>query len=339
MAKNILTNIDLNGNEIQNFVEQPLGTAPTTHLKVGRRYFDTAENRGKVYNGTSWLREAYMTDIENLSAENDELDERIAALEAYFSSSEDADEKINKWNEIVAFLNAAEGETLDEILSNFAQKTRKINAGAGLTGGGDLTADRTLSLAESGVSAGTYTKITVDKYGRVTSGSNPTTLEGMGITDAYTKDQVIQIEERLSESINGILETEINPLAERVTQLEEKATSVSVSQTLTSGIEIGSVTVDGKETKLYAPTAEEVDLTGYAKKHAARITCDGSTTSYPIAHNLGTTDVTVNVWRFVSGTVWEQVVTDVETVDSNNVKISFGLAPTSGNVFRIIVIG
>ena len=37
MAKNILTNIDLNGNEIQNFVEQPLGTATTTHLKDGRR--------------------------------------------------------------------------------------------------------------------------------------------------------------------------------------------------------------------------------------------------------------------------------------------------------------
>lgn len=334
-----LNNIDLVGNEIQNFIEQPLGATPSTFLKPGRKYFDTSENRGKVYNGTSWLREAYMTDIENLSTENDELDERIAALEAYFSSEEDADATINKWNEIVAFLNATEGETLDEILSSFAQKTRKIIAGAGLAGGGDLTADRTLSLAESGVSAGTYTKTTVDKYGRVTSGSNPTTLEGMGITDAYTKDQVNQMEEQLGETINGILETEINPLAERVTQLEEKATSVSVSQTLTSGIEIGSVTVDGKETKLYAPTAEEVDLTGYAKKHAARITSDGSTTSYLIAHNLGTTDVTVNVWRFVSGTVWEQVVTDIETVDHNNVKISFGSAPASGNVFRIVVIG
>lgn len=303
MAKNILTNIDLKGNEIQNFVEQPLGTAPTTHLKVGRRYFDTAENRGKVYNGTAWLCEAYMTDIKALGNVNDAFEERIAALEAYFSSEEDADATINKWNEIVEFLNATEGETLDDILSSFAQKTRKIIAGAGLAGGGDLTADRTLSLEESGVSAGTYTKTTVDKYGRVTSGSNPTTLEDMGITDACTIDQVNSIEERLSESINSIWETGIDDLANRVTELENMATSSSI------------------------------------RKFKGRISGDGSRTSYPIEHNLGTTDVTVNVWRYVTGTVWEQVVTDVITVDSNNITIGFGSAPTTSNVFRVIVIG
>ncbi|WP_165675385.1 phage tail-collar fiber domain-containing protein [Metapseudomonas otitidis] len=36
----------------------------------------------------------------------------------------------------------------------------------------------------TGVSAGTYRSITVDKYGRVTGGTNPTTLAGYGITDA-----------------------------------------------------------------------------------------------------------------------------------------------------------
>lgn len=39
-----------------------------------------------------------------------------------------------------------------------ADKSTTISAGTGLTGGGDLSADRTLSLAESGVTAGTYTK-------------------------------------------------------------------------------------------------------------------------------------------------------------------------------------
>jgi hypothetical protein len=36
------------------------------------------------------------------------------------------------------------------------------------------------------VNAGTYTKVTVDTYGRVTVGDNPTTLAGYGITDAVT---------------------------------------------------------------------------------------------------------------------------------------------------------
>lgn len=37
--------------------------------------------------------------------------------------------------------------------------------------------------------AGTYTKVTVNDYGHVTSGENPTTLSDYGITDVYTKSQ------------------------------------------------------------------------------------------------------------------------------------------------------
>lgn len=88
-----------------------------------------------------------------------------------------------------------------------ADKTVNIIAGTGLSGGGDLSANRTLSLAVSGVTAGAYTKVTVDAYGRVTKGTylitadipaldwskitsgKPTTLAGYGITDAYTKAQ------------------------------------------------------------------------------------------------------------------------------------------------------
>ena len=49
----------------------------------------------------------------------------------------------------------------------YALKTTRVIAGAGLTGGGTLAADRTLALATVGT-AGTYTKVTVDQYGRVT---------------------------------------------------------------------------------------------------------------------------------------------------------------------------
>ena len=41
-----------------------------------------------------------------------------------------------------------------------------------------------VGLATSGAAAGTYKSVTVDTYGRVTDGSNPTTLSGYGITDA-----------------------------------------------------------------------------------------------------------------------------------------------------------
>jgi phage-related tail fiber protein len=74
----------------------------------------------------------------------------------------------------------------------------QITAGDGLTKTGSqidiATASATrivvnadsIDLATTGVSASTYRSVTVDTYGRVTSGTNPTTLSGYGITDALS---------------------------------------------------------------------------------------------------------------------------------------------------------
>ena len=69
----------------------------------------------------------------------------------------------------------------------------------------DGTADvsSVLTLAASGVTAGTYTSVTVDAKGRVTAASNPTTVAGYGITDAYTKTEVDGIESGLQASIDS----------------------------------------------------------------------------------------------------------------------------------------
>ncbi|HCG1236121.1 phage tail-collar fiber domain-containing protein [Pseudomonas aeruginosa] len=70
-------------------------------------------------------------------------------------------------------------------------KGRKVMAGNGLVGGGDLSADRTIALPTSGVGAGTYRAVTVNANGIVTTGSNPTTLGGYGITDALHASEAV----------------------------------------------------------------------------------------------------------------------------------------------------
>lgn len=55
---------------------------------------------------------------------------------------------------------------------------------ASFDGSGNVTA--AMALSNSGITPGTYKSVTVDVKGRITAGSNPTTLAGYGITDGLS---------------------------------------------------------------------------------------------------------------------------------------------------------
>jgi len=73
--------------------------------------------------------------------------------------------------------------------------TTYLTGNQSITISGDATGSGTtaitLTLASSGVTAGTYKSVTVDAKGRVTAGTNPTTIAGFGITDAVSTSSTI----------------------------------------------------------------------------------------------------------------------------------------------------
>ena len=110
------------------------------------------------------------------------------------------------WTQIVSKIGSVANETLtsantytDAEVAKKADATHShtITASASdddvvvLTGtNGSNKVTYSASHANSGVTAGTYKSVTVNAKGHVTAGSNPTTLSGFGITNAYTKTEV-----------------------------------------------------------------------------------------------------------------------------------------------------
>lgn len=173
-----------------------------------------------------------------------------------------------------------------EKLTRFSEKMRTWATGAfvakeegkGLSTN-DYTTDEKEKLAglknyshpTSGVTAGTYKSVTVDANGHVTAGSNPTTLQGFGITDAYTKSQTdtaiataVANSEHLKRTIVASLPA-VSAADENTIYMVPKATSETGTGADNGYNEYMLVKV-GESKKFEKIGNSAVDLTDYAKK-------------------------------------------------------------------------
>ena len=197
---NLFTALDNDGNEVDLNDESKLGTITNIRANYALWSVDWISAKGKSSGGSGGG--GGIKNIAQSGSGNAITDMTLSSdgktITAVFGETFARQQDLGTLNNTVTQLsnklnNFLEGltgnDTLTELLALKADKTITISAGTGLTGGGNLSANRTLSLATTGVKAGTYTKVTVDTYGRVTVGDNPTTLAGYGITDAYTKTE------------------------------------------------------------------------------------------------------------------------------------------------------
>lgn len=239
-------------------------------------------------------------------------------------------------------MSATDKTKLDGIAANannYTLPTASSSTKGGIKVGTTLSIYNAVLDLKSGFPKGTYTKVQIDDYGRVSSGSTlfasdipslpwskittgkPTTISGYGITDAYTKtetdnkvealqslldsmfvrvydsnNKLIRIHSNvtisssgdlvaggnseggtpsggaftqlewnaiktLTQSESGLLASAYavkeayNELNTAIETLAGKATNVTFTQTIKSGKQIGSISIDGKRTSLYAPAS------------------------------------------------------------------------------------
>jgi phage-related tail fiber protein len=109
------------------------------------------------------------------------------------------------------FLKKTAPDTWSIDSSTYITGNQTITVSGDASGSG--TTAITLTLASTGVNPDTYHSVTVDAKGRVTAGSNPTTLAGYGITDAQALDADLTAIAALSGSAGFLTKTAPNTWA------------------------------------------------------------------------------------------------------------------------------
>ena len=145
----------------------PTATAGTNTTQLATTEFVTTAVSGKANSSHTHA----IADVSGLQAALNEKQAADADLTAIASQAGPA-----------GFLKKTAPNTWTLDTNTYLTDNKTITVSGDATGTG--TTNIALTLANSGISAGTYRSVTVDTKGRVTAGTNPTTLAGYGITDA-----------------------------------------------------------------------------------------------------------------------------------------------------------
>ncbi len=172
--------------------------------------------------------------------------------------------------------------------------------------------------------SGEGTTVTIGLPDNVTIGNNLNVLGDLNVTG----------------SINAVNTTEVN-ISDNYINLnsdmpEENNPSVDAGVKVHRGIEADVDLKWNETTDNWTLTNNGSDYHAIARKYAADLSNASSLTSLVVTHNLGSDDVTVQVFE-TSGSK-ALVETDVERTSANTITLKFATAPASG-AYRVVITG
>jgi len=348
LARTFLTNLNLNGNEIQNVRVQQLASDPGSPAE-GQIWENTTSKLLKVYLNGVTISLGRLDQITAPGAAVSFNGQQITNVLAELLSSDpgspdDGRFWVNTTTDV--FKVRAGGVTyvlgrLDQInppTADVSLNNHKITSLADGTAPTDGATVGQVNAARSGLDFKNSCRVasTAD----VDIASPGAAIDGVTLA---TGDRVL-LKNQTDACENGIyvFDTDTTPLV-RATDADSNA---EVTSGLTTWVDEGSVNANTGWVLVTADPlvlgTDDLEFTKYAaapipsgiSKYATSVG-NGSATSIAVTHNLGTTDVVVQVFNISTGA---QVEPDVTITDSNNVTLGFTVAPTT-NQYRCIVIG
>lgn len=310
---NLLTNLKANQNQLLEAVLHSVAVEPSQAV-AGQVYYNTKDKRAYVYTGAVWMA----------------MDAKDASPTAVsiVKTINDGDSLIN----------------LDKV-KDLATKLSAANIVTTINDGNEnINAERINGLANALDGASIVSKINDG-----TSKININKIDGLGekLTPDKIVDSVIASDKTIpTNKITGLDAA----LADKVTDAQAQAkadTALQQAKTFaTSEITriIGGAseafdTLKEIEEKLNSSDNARELINNAVKNKASKMAKDigdGAATEFTVSHNFNTQDVVITVRE--NNAPFNQVITDVEITDVNNIKVKFAKAPAQ-NEYRVIIVG
>lgn len=323
MARQFVVNLDLNKNELLNARVQNLASAPSSPVS-GQIYFNTSNNILYFFDGTNWISTSG-----SLEVIQDAIGQYVVGGQSLTATYDDSSGTTTIDLDNTAVTAGTYG-SITKVPTFTVDQQGRITAAS----------DTNLVIPLDTQTTGDYVATIVGTANEVTVSPNSghTSAVTIGLPDNVEITGNLQVGGNLNVigTVNSVNTTQIN--------IEDNKVKLNSGFTGTPTTDAGIVVERGTSTDteiLWNETSDTWTLTNngtayhaIARKYSE--TLGASATSYTITHNLGTTDVTVQI--FEAATPFAQVEADVQRSNANAVVVNFALAPTAGE-YRVVVVG